>query len=96
MGTTHCDDSFYLFTYLWPELVFTFFAVKLGVAGICFRVTVSIPRRWHFSAVVLKITSLSEAISCFCSKMCSKLINFSLSTSMQPDKDLINQLVCSL
>lgn len=95
MGTAHCDDSFYLFTYLWPELVFTFFADKFGLAGICFRATVSISATWHLSAVVLKITSLSEAVSCFCTKICRKLIKFSLSTSMQPDKDLINQLVCS-
>lgn len=70
MGTAHCDDSFYLFPYLWPELVFTFFAVKLGLAGLCFKVTISVPGRQHFSSVVLKITSLSEAISCFCTKIC--------------------------
>lgn len=94
-GTAHCDDSFYVFTYIWSELVFTFFAVEFGLANICFTVTVSISSRQYFSAVVLKITSPSADISCFCTRMCRKLTKFSLSTSMQPGKDLINQLFCS-
>jgi len=95
MGKAHCDDSFYLFTYSWPELIFTFFVVKLSLAGICFSMTVSIPGRQHFSAVVLKMTPLSEAISCFCTKIGRKVIKFSLPTCMQTDKDLITQLFCS-
>lgn len=62
MGTAHCDDSFYLFTYVWSELFFLSLLSQLGLAGICFRVTVSSLDRWHFSAVVLKIVSLNETI----------------------------------
>lgn len=51
---------------------FSFFAVKLGLAGIYFRVTVFSLDRWHFPAVVLKIAFLTETISCFCIKIRKK------------------------
>lgn len=91
MGTAHC-----LFIYLYMVWIgFYFFAVELGLADIGFTLTVSIASRWYFSAVVLKITSPSQDIYCFCTKMCRKLTKFSLSASMQLAQDLINQLFWS-
>lgn len=64
-----------------------FFSCQIG-SWWHFLYTDSIPGRWYFSLVVPNITSLSEAVSCFCTEICRKLIKCSLSTSISHTKTL--------